>query len=101
MSGSIVSSTRGSLSPQKALKLANMYLESADNVDDDEIALVLCHDTEISLKEAKKAVRRVEDQYLIQEIADVYVQLGDHLNSRGHPDEAKVSYQKAGKLGYV
>ncbi|KAF9351068.1 hypothetical protein BGX34_000836 [Mortierella sp. NVP85] len=96
---SIVSSPRGTLSPQQALKLAIVYLENACHADDTNIALVLCHDTEVSLYQAKKAVKRVEDQYVIKEIATAYIDLGNLLERRGHGNEAKVSYKKAGKLG--
>jgi len=98
---SIVSSPRGTLSPQQALKLANVYLENACHADDTDIALVLCHDSEISLYQAKKAVKRVEDQYVIKEIATAYIDLGNLLERRGRGNEAKISYKKAGKLGYV
>ncbi|KAF9353489.1 hypothetical protein BGX34_011532, partial [Mortierella sp. NVP85] len=96
---SFVSSPRRTLSPQQALKLANVYLDNARKEDDSDIALVLCHDTEISLSQAKKAVKRTEDQCLIEEIATAYMDLGDLLENQGHPNEAKVSYKKAGKLG--
>ena len=99
MFSSIVSSPRSSLSPQQALKLANVYLENACNADDIDVALVLCHDTEISLYQAKKAVKRAEDQYVVKEIAAVYIDLGNLLERQGHPNEAKASYKKAGKLG--
>ncbi|KAK3809372.1 MAG: WD40-repeat-containing domain protein [Benniella sp.] len=96
---SIISSPRGTLSPQQALKLANVYLDNACKENDGDITMVLCHDTEISLSQAKKAVKRTEDQYVIEEIAIAYMDLGDLLKSRGHPNEANVSYKKAGKLG--
>jgi hypothetical protein len=97
---SIVSSPRGILSPQQALKLANVYLDSAYNEDDSDITLVLCHDTQVSLSHARKAVRHVEDQNVIRQIAIAYMDLGNLLENRGHPNEAKVSYKKAGKLEY-
>jgi len=96
---SFVSSPRGTLSPKQALKLANVYLDNAYSEDDSDIALVLCHDTEISLSQAKKAVKRTEDQSVIEEIATAYMDLGHLLENQGHPNEAKVSYKKAGKLG--
>ncbi|KAK3809361.1 MAG: hypothetical protein J3Q66DRAFT_405374 [Benniella sp.] len=96
---SFVSSPRGTLSPKQALKLANVYLDNAYNEDDSDITLVLCHDTEVSLSQAKKAVKRTEDQYVIEEIATAYMDLGHLLENQGHPNEAKVSYKKAGKLG--
>ncbi|KAK3809363.1 MAG: WD40-repeat-containing domain protein [Benniella sp.] len=96
----IVSSPRGILSPQQALKLANVYLENASTCipDDRDIALVLCHDTEMSLSQAKKSIRRPEDQYMNMEIATAYMDLGNLLESQGHLNEAKASYKKAGKL---
>ncbi|KAF9346018.1 hypothetical protein BGX34_004274, partial [Mortierella sp. NVP85] len=99
MVGGIVSSPRGALSTQQALKLAKMYLENAHIADDGDIALVLCHDTEVSLSNAKKAARRMEDQCVIGEIGTAYVDLGKLLESRGYVNEARVSYKKAGKLG--
>ncbi|KAF9353488.1 hypothetical protein BGX34_011531 [Mortierella sp. NVP85] len=98
---SIVSSPRGVLSPQQALRLANVYLENACNVDDIDIVLVLCQDAEVSLSQAKKAIKRAEDQYIIGEIAVAYMDLGSVLESQGHPNEAKASYKKAAKLGSV
>jgi len=81
------------------VKLANVYLDNAYNENDSDIALVLCHDTEISLSQAKKAVKRTEDQYVIEKVAIAYMDLGDLLKTRGYPDEANVSYKKARKLG--
>jgi tetratricopeptide (TPR) repeat protein len=101
MFNSIVSSPRNSLAPQQALKLANVYLESASNIDDIDLALVLCHDTEVSLYQAKKAIKRYEDQFMIKDIATAYVNLGSFLDRQGRPSEAKASYRKAGKLGQV
>jgi len=97
---SFVSSPRGTLSPKQALKLANVYLDNAYNEDDSDIALVLCHDTEVSLSQAKKTVKRTEDhQSVTEEIATAYMDLGHLLENQGHPNEAKDSYKKAGKLG--
>ena len=97
--GSIVSSPLGSLSPQQALQLANVYLDNACNMDDPDIALVLCHDTEVSLSQAKKAVRRTGDQEAIKDIAAVYIKLGKLLERRGYGNGAQTSYKKAVKLG--
>ncbi|KAF9348198.1 hypothetical protein BGX34_002626, partial [Mortierella sp. NVP85] len=97
--GSIVTSPRSSLSPRQTLDLAKAYLEVAYHATDPDVALVLCHDTEISLHQAKKAVKRAEDQNVIKDIAVTYIDLGNLLEKRGHANEAKVSYKKAGKLG--
>jgi hypothetical protein len=101
MFGSIVSSPRGSLSPQKALELANVYLETAFNTTDSDIALVLCHDTEVSLSQAKKSARHDKNATVTKAIATAYISLGKLLESRGHVDGAQASFNKAEKLGYV
>ncbi|KAG0209520.1 hypothetical protein BGX31_002079, partial [Mortierella sp. GBA43] len=97
--GSIVASPRGSLSPVQSLRLAKAYLESATKEQDMDVALVLCHDTEVSLSQAKKALKHTENQTLHDGIATTYVGLGDLLHNRGRPTEAKASYKKAEKLG--
>jgi hypothetical protein len=99
MGGSIVQSPRGTLSPQKTLKLANSYLKSADDADDEDITLVLCHNAEESLSDAKKAAKRTKDQRTIMEIGAAYIDLGNLLKSRGYTNEADVSFEKAVKLG--
>lgn len=98
--GGIVSSPRGSLSPQQALELANIYLENACSTSDSDIALVLCHDAEVSLSQAKKSARQSADNQTVMDgIATAYVGLGKHLEARGHGSEAQASYKKAVKLG--
>lgn len=56
--GTIVSSPRASLTSQQALKLADVYLEKACDEGPD-IALMLCHDTEISLSRLLSSMLRV------------------------------------------
>lgn len=97
--GGIVSSPRGSLSSQQALDLANIYLENATKTTDQDIALVLCHDTEVSLSQAKKAVKQAEAQTMIQGIATAYIGLGKLLESLNHASEAQASFKRAEKLG--
>ncbi|KAF9353487.1 hypothetical protein BGX34_011533, partial [Mortierella sp. NVP85] len=96
--GSIVSSPRGSLTPQKALELANVYLETAFNANDSDIALVLCHDTELSLSQARKSVKHDKTQEVTKGIAKTYIGLGKLLENRGHVDGAQASFKKAEKL---
>lgn len=98
---SIVSSPRGNLSLQQVLNLANIYLENAGKAQDPDLALVLCHDTEVSLSKAKKSAKRTEDSAARHEIAVAYIGLGRVLDSRGRAREAQESYKKAEKLGYV
>jgi len=97
MFGSIVSSPRGSLSSQKALELANVYLETAFNAVDSDIALVLCHDTEVSLFQAKKSVKNDKSPTVTKGIANAYIGLGKLLESRGHVGGAQASFRKAEK----
>ncbi|KAF9358770.1 hypothetical protein BGX34_008775 [Mortierella sp. NVP85] len=97
--GSIVSSPRGSFSPQKTLELANVYLETAFNAIDSEIALVFCHDTEVSLSHARKSIKHDKNPTVAKGIATAYIGLGKLLESRGHLGGAQASFEKAEKLG--
>jgi len=97
--GSIVSSPRASLLPLQLLELANIYLEDASNTTDSEIALVLCHDTELSLSQARKSSKHDKNQAMIDGIAAAYISLGKLLESRGHVTEAEASFKKAESLG--
>jgi len=99
MFNSIVSPPLGSLSLQHALDLANIYLENASKAQHPDIALVLCHDTEVALSRAKKAAKRTEDPTVRHGIAIAYIGLGRELDSRGHDNEAQASYKKAEKWG--
>ncbi|KAF9992587.1 hypothetical protein BGZ65_012054, partial [Modicella reniformis] len=96
--GSFISSPRGSLSPKQALELANVYLENARKAEDPAISLVLCHDTELSLSQARKDAR-LEDQALRDEVGIAYIQLGRVLDNRGRRFEARSSYKRGEKLG--
>ncbi|KAG0228904.1 hypothetical protein BGX31_006419 [Mortierella sp. GBA43] len=95
--GSAFSSPLGSLSSKQALELANVYLENARSAVDLDIALVLCHDTEVSLSQAKK---HPDNQTIIEGIATAYGDLGSQLEIRGNDSGAQAMYKKAGKLGF-
>ncbi|KAF9348652.1 hypothetical protein BGX34_002320, partial [Mortierella sp. NVP85] len=97
--GSIASSPLGSLNPQQALQLANLYLDNAYNTSDPAITLVLCHDTEISLSHARKAVKHAKSSVVVEEMATTYIDLGKLLEKHGHDSQAQTSYKKAEKLG--
>jgi hypothetical protein len=99
--GSIISSPRDILSPLQALELANVYLENASKTNDPFLALVLCHDTEVSLSQAKKASKGIVVQVMRKGMATAYDNLGRLLDSHGHRDEAQAFYMKAEKLGQV
>ncbi|KAF9348052.1 hypothetical protein BGX34_002702, partial [Mortierella sp. NVP85] len=95
----IVSSPRGALSSQQTLDLANTYLETAFNAIDSDIALVLCHDTEVSLSQAKKSVKHDKNPTVAKGIATAYVGLGKLLERHGHVSGAQASFKKALNLG--
>jgi hypothetical protein len=93
------SSPRDTLSPLQALELAKVYLENALKAKDRCIALVLCHVTEASLSQARKASKHADIQAVREEMITTYAKLGELLDSCGHRDKAQVSYKRAEKLG--
>ncbi|KAI8347000.1 hypothetical protein B0O80DRAFT_430460 [Mortierella sp. GBAus27b] len=97
--GGIVASPRSSLSAVQSLRLAKAYLECATKEQDMDVTLVLCHDTEVSLSQAKRSAKSNNHQMLHPEIAKAYTDLGDLLHNRGCLSEAKASYNKAEKYG--
>ncbi|KAK3806066.1 MAG: hypothetical protein J3Q66DRAFT_422153 [Benniella sp.] len=96
--GNIISSPRDVLTPTQALELANAYLEHASKAKDPYIALILCHDTEVSLSQAARGSKRFEVQGVHEGIATTYVSLGKLLDNRGRRSEAHACYKKAEKL---
>jgi len=90
---------RGSLSSQQTLELANIYLEGAFNTIDSDIALVLCHDTEVSLSQAKKSAKHDKNPTVTGEIATAYIGLGKLLESLHQVSGAQANFKKAEKLG--
>ncbi|KAI8345456.1 hypothetical protein B0O80DRAFT_491764 [Mortierella sp. GBAus27b] len=97
--GHIVSSPRGNLSLRQSLGLAHAFLETARNAQDRDIALVLCHETEITLFQAKKSAKRSDDSTVRHGIAIAYIGLGRVLDSHEHRTEAQAIYKKAEKMG--
>ncbi|KAF9346793.1 hypothetical protein BGX34_003611, partial [Mortierella sp. NVP85] len=90
---------RGSLSSQQTLELANVYLEGAFNATDSDIALVLCHDTEVSLSQAKKSAKQDKNPTVNEGIATAYIGLGKLLESLHQLTGAQANFKKAEKLG--
>ena len=99
MFGAIISSPRGNLSLQQVVDLANIYLENACRTPDPNIALVLCHDTEVSLSHAKRAAKHTENKDMREGIATIYIGLGELLDKHGHQDKARAFYKKSEKWG--
>jgi len=97
--GSVISSPRANLSPHQILDLANTYLDNARRTTDLNIALVLCHDTEVSLSQVKRVTKHVDDKVIRDGIATVYLGLAGFLESQGHRVEAQTFFKKSEKLG--
>lgn len=92
---STVPSQLRSLSLRQALALSNVYLENAHSTQDLDIALVLCHEAEIALSQAKSVIKKVptnpedtEYRALRDGVATAYIELGKLLEHQGHRDEA-------------
>ncbi|KAG0219606.1 hypothetical protein BGX31_011257, partial [Mortierella sp. GBA43] len=99
MYGQIITSPRGNLTLHQSLQLASFFLEHAAKTQDSDIALVFCHETEVSLSQTKKAARNADDATVQRRIGTAYIGLGRILESRGLEKEAKAIYKKAEKLG--
>jgi hypothetical protein len=97
--GHIVSSPRGTLSAQQSLHLANFFLDGAGKAQDRDIALALCHETELTLFQSKKSAKCTDDQTVRQGIAVAFIGLGKVLDIHEHRTEAQAIYKKAEKMG--
>ncbi|KAF9352069.1 hypothetical protein BGX34_000212, partial [Mortierella sp. NVP85] len=100
MYGTAIPSTLTSLLPRQALILANLYLENANKTLalDPAITLVLCHETEVSLRHAKKTARSAKDQPVIDGIATAYINLSRLLGILKHDSESQAIFKKGRKL---
>jgi hypothetical protein len=106
LSRRIVPVPKGALSLQQALDVCNIYLENAYRTTDQIIALVLCHDAEVALSQAKSASKKItshpgdgEYHALRNAMASAYIDLGKLLESQGYQGEAQEFYKKAEKWG--
>jgi hypothetical protein len=84
---------------QQALALAHVYLENARKAIDPSIALVLCHDTEVSLSQVKRVFKHANDANMREDIAAIYIELGEFLDTQGRKNEAQAFYKKSIKWG--
>jgi hypothetical protein len=89
----------GSLSPEQALELANIYLDNGSKAIDPSIALVLCHDTDMTLYQAKRHIKPSKNPKLAKRIATTYISLGHMLTDLGQGKRAQASIRRAKKLG--
>ncbi|KAF9363088.1 hypothetical protein BGX34_004881, partial [Mortierella sp. NVP85] len=89
----------GSLSPEQALELANIYLENSSKTVDPSIALVLCHDTDMTLYQAKRHIKPSKNPKLAKRIATTYISLGHMLTDLNQAKGAQASFRRAKKLG--
>jgi hypothetical protein len=106
--GSIIPSHLGALSLKQALEVTNMYLENGYKTTDHDIALVLCHEAEAALSQAKSANKKYPVhpndagyQALHEEVATAYIDLSKLLERQGYQGEAQAICKKAEKWGYV
>ncbi|KAG0216685.1 hypothetical protein BGX31_000525, partial [Mortierella sp. GBA43] len=102
----IVPSHLGTLSLQQALDLTNVYLENAYKAKDSKVAMVLCHNAEVALSQAKKADKKYTAhpgdtwyESMREGVAMAYIDLGKYLDGRGYPSEAIALCKKAEKWG--
>ncbi|KAG0234726.1 hypothetical protein BGX31_004465 [Mortierella sp. GBA43] len=103
---STVPSHIGALSLQQALELSNIYLKNAYRTKDHGVSLVLCHDAEAALSQAKSANKKYHGhpndagyQALREGVAAAYIDLGKLMEVQGYQDEAQTIYKKAEKWG--
>ncbi|KAF9995542.1 hypothetical protein BGZ65_008819, partial [Modicella reniformis] len=73
---------------------------------DQDVALVLCHDAETSLSQAKATTNKfpnrlndAENQDLRDGVVSAYIDLGKFLEVHGYREEAQAICKKAGKWG--
>jgi hypothetical protein len=103
---SVVPAPKHALSLQQALELTNLYLENAYKAVDDDIALLLCHDAEVALSQAKSANKELHPQpgdinyqALRDGVAVAIIDLGKLLERQGYAGAAHTIYKKAEKWG--
>ncbi|KAG0239060.1 hypothetical protein BGX31_003033, partial [Mortierella sp. GBA43] len=106
LSRSIVPAPKGSLSLHQALELCNVFLDGAFKTTDRNIALLLCHDAEVALFQAKSADKKLPEhlkdaryQILRNGIAAAYIDLGKLLELQGYGDEGDLIRKKSEKWG--
>ncbi|KAF9200941.1 hypothetical protein BGZ49_008839 [Haplosporangium sp. Z 27] len=98
-------SSQNYLPPEDSIDCAKLHLESARTQKRREMALVLCNEATKVLSSLSKTVKKsklpqdVSNRALHDEIALVYFQIGEVLDSFEYRSQAKHSYQKVAKWG--
>ncbi|KAF9363944.1 hypothetical protein BGX34_002959 [Mortierella sp. NVP85] len=72
------------------MKLANLYLRNAKIEGDPDIAMVLCHETEASLFQAKMVAKNADDQVMMNRIGTALFELSQLLEEHHRDPEAEV-----------
>ncbi|KAF9918954.1 hypothetical protein BX616_003745 [Lobosporangium transversale] len=108
MFGKTYTSTRGVLSPSKALRLFNLYMEDARRIDNDhEILMELCLDADFALSRIQQSRKNLAssasngDKMLCQAVASAYYEVARLFGRLGRLNDAKKSDGKAEKWGYI
>jgi hypothetical protein len=91
----------GTLSPEQALELASIYMDNSSKAKDPGVVLVLCHDTDVALFQAKRHIKPDKNPILAKKIAKAYVDLGHLLMDHRQAKGAQASFRRARRLGYV
>ncbi|KAF9936265.1 hypothetical protein BGZ65_002581, partial [Modicella reniformis] len=94
------------LSLKQSLELINVYLESAYETKDKDVALALCHDAEGALSQAKNTTKKyrihpndTEGKALCESVASAYIDLGKLLDEHGYRVKAQAIFKKTEKWG--
>jgi hypothetical protein len=103
---SIIPAPKGHLTPQQVQQLTDTYFENAFKAIDHDVILVLCHNAETILSQAKGTTRKAsgaptdnEDQTMREVIAAAYLNIGKLLENQGYQTEAQTFFKKSEKWG--
>ncbi|KAG0234640.1 hypothetical protein BGX31_004488 [Mortierella sp. GBA43] len=106
LSRGLVPTPKGALSLHQALELCNIYLDNAFKTNDRDISLLLCHDAEATLSQARNTDKKIPDHFKDAKyhvarsgIATAYIDLGKLLELQGHGDVAELARKKTEKWG--
>ncbi|KAF9913701.1 hypothetical protein BX616_009717 [Lobosporangium transversale] len=109
MFGATYTSTRGVLSPSKALRLFKLYMEDTHRIDNDhDVLMELCLDADFALSRIQQSEKKRiassasnEDKVLCRSIASAYYEITRLFERLGRMNDAQKSDRKAEKWGYI